>query len=456
MAAAELIRALNSLADEVERVQRNGSISEDCYAYICDRTNTLLERLGEFSALSGADTRLAADILKVVEERLSSDRPGRVGRPAVEIPGEAIEGYLMYGLHVKDIAALYGVSRWTVHRRMQQCGLKVSELYSGIDNTELDRLVMEIQREHPQCGYRMMRAFLQASGHLIQFFRVRESLHRVDPEGTQLRALANRTLHRRQYSVPGPNCMWHIDGNHKLIRWRFVIHGGIDGFSRLVVYLNAATNNNATTVLDAFLGAVSQYGLPSRVRSDKGGENIEVAQFMVQNRGENRNSHITGRSVHNQRIERLWRDVYTQVLDLFHTLFYHLEMTGLLNPDDEIHIFALHWTFSLQLQHQLNTFKEAWNFHRLRTENGRSPYQLWLQNRDAADDLGTVDEDYGVDWDAPPAMEDANSISIPDVQLPRSLTAEEIAGLPNWDVPLNATVNVYNSTVEQLTEILRY
>lgn len=67
-----------------------------------------------------------------------------------------------------------------------------------------------------------------------------------------------------------------------------------------------------------------------------------------------------------------------------------------------------------------------------------------------------VDEDYGVDWDGPPAMEDANSISIPDVQLPRSLTAEEIAGLPNRDVPLNATVNVYNSTVEQLTEILRY
>jgi len=45
---------------------------------------------------------------------------------------------------------------------------RVSELYSDIDNTELDRLVMTIQREHPRCGYRMMRAFLQASGHLIQ------------------------------------------------------------------------------------------------------------------------------------------------------------------------------------------------------------------------------------------------------------------------------------------------
>ncbi len=45
---------------------------------------------------------------------------------------------------------------------------RVSELYSGINDTDLDRLVLEIQREHPRCGYRMMRAFLQASGHLIQ------------------------------------------------------------------------------------------------------------------------------------------------------------------------------------------------------------------------------------------------------------------------------------------------
>ncbi|KAK9978908.1 hypothetical protein ABG768_020644 [Culter alburnus] len=390
----------------------------------------MLERLAELSALTGLDTRFPTEALKVVEDRLYSSRPRGVGRPAVEIPDEAIEGYFMYGLKVKNIAALYGVSRWTVYRRMQHCGLRVSELYSGIDNTDLDRLVLEIHREHPRCGYRMMRAFLQAIA------RVRESLQRVDPEGTQLRALANRTLHRRH--------------------WRFVIHGGIDGFSRLIVYLNAATNNNATTVLDAFLRAVSQYGLPSRVCSDKGGENIEVAHFMVQNRGENRNSHITGRSVHNQRIERLWRDVYTQVLDLFHELFYHLEVTGLLNPDDEIHLFALHWTFLPQLKHQLNSFKEAWNLHRLRTENGRSPYQLWLQNREAADDPETVDDEYGVDWDGPHAMEDADNISIPDAELPRHLTAEETASLPNREVPLNEAVDAYLSTVAQLTQIFRY
>ena len=31
----------------------------------------------------------------------------------------------------------------------------------------------------------------------------------------------------------------HIDGNHKLIRWGFVIHGGIDGFSRKIMYLRS-------------------------------------------------------------------------------------------------------------------------------------------------------------------------------------------------------------------------
>ena len=84
-------------------------------------------------------------------------------------------------------------------------------------------------------------------------------------------------------------------------RWRFVVHGGLDGFSRLVVYLTVAGNNRAHTVLQSFIAAVEQYGLPSRVRSDKGGENADVAEFMIRSRGTDRNSHITGRSVHNQR-----------------------------------------------------------------------------------------------------------------------------------------------------------
>jgi len=60
--------------------------------------------------------------------------------------------------------------------------------------------------------------------------------------------------------VPGPNSLWHVDGHHKLVRWKIVIHRGIDGFSRVVVYLKAAANNRSETVLNAFLHAVEEYG----------------------------------------------------------------------------------------------------------------------------------------------------------------------------------------------------
>ena len=76
---------------------------------------------------------------------------------------------------------------------------------------------------------------------------------------------------RRKYSLPCPNALWHIDGDHKLIEpYRIVIHGEIDGFSRLIVYLRASTNNKASTVLELFGQAVAQYSLPSRVQSDQG------------------------------------------------------------------------------------------------------------------------------------------------------------------------------------------
>jgi len=66
-----------------------------------------------------------------------------------------------------------------------------------------------------------------------------------------------------------------------LYRWRLVVHGGVDAYSRMPVYLHCSSNNQAGTVLDLFRKAVTTYGLPSRIHIDKGGENVDVAMYLL-------------------------------------------------------------------------------------------------------------------------------------------------------------------------------
>ena len=72
------------------------------------------------------------------------------------------------------------------------------------------------------------------------------------------------TVRRRTYHSAGPNFVWHVDGNHKLIKWRFVLHGAIDGYSRVITFLHCSDNNRATTVLPLFASAVNMLGLPHK------------------------------------------------------------------------------------------------------------------------------------------------------------------------------------------------
>jgi len=76
-----------------------------------------------------------------------------------------------------------------------------------------------------------------------------------------------------------------------------VIHGFIDGYSRLITGLCASNNNLAQTVLDVFLAAASVYGVPSRLRGDHGTENLRVAAWMEEHCGTRRGSYIWGRYV---------------------------------------------------------------------------------------------------------------------------------------------------------------
>lgn len=157
-----------------------------------------------------------------------------------------------------------------------------------------------------------------------------------------------------------------------------IVHGGIDGYSRMAVYLRCAGNNRASTVLQAFRDAVTLYGLPSRVRGDRGGENTLVADYMIARRGNGRGSFVCGRSVHNQRIERLWRDVFSGCLVFYYNLFYHMEAINVLDVDDDFHLFALQYIYIPRINASLNHFQAAWNSHPLSSVSGLSPNQLWI------------------------------------------------------------------------------
>lgn len=120
------------------------------------------------------------------------------------------------------------------------------------------------------------------------------------------------------------------------------------------------------------------------------------------------------RSVHNVRIERLWRDVRKDCLEAFRQIFLNLEDMGLLDMGNPVHRICLYLVFQPRVQASLDRTVAAWNNHRVRTARNRTPNAMWEASRERAiqegywygdpgDDLNEVGDDlhYGVDGEAP-------------------------------------------------------
>lgn len=70
------------------------------------------------------------------------------------------------------------------------------------------------------------------------------------------------------------------------------------------------------------------------------------------------------------------------LLSQYHNLFTDMEEQGILDPIDEIDIFALHYVYVPIINLHLKRFKETWNNHQIRTANNLTPMQLIAESVD--------------------------------------------------------------------------
>jgi len=313
--------------------------------------------------------------LQLIERPETTDEV-RCGRPCYAISKETMLRLREMGYSWSAVATAFSVSRWTIYRRARQFDIATINRFSNITDEELEEVIREfLANQSRLVGFSLVYGFLESILVHVQQYRVRDVLRRLDPLFNQLRWAA--IVHRRTYNVRAPNSLWHIDGHHSLVKFGFVIHGAIDGFSRLITFLKCSTNNRSTTVLELFSDAVQDYGVPSRIRTDHGGENVLIWELMETLRGVNRGSALRGTSTQNQRIERLWRDVFRCVCSTYYYLFQSMSDSGILNSDNILHLILLHYIFKPRINKSLKLFCNAWNHHPLRTERNKSPVRIW-------------------------------------------------------------------------------
>ena len=388
--------------------------------------------------------------------RLTLSRQFTGGRPKYVVSKEQIETLRETGMNWKSIAETLGINERTLYNYRQE--LNISQTFSEITDAELKSVIESILQQTPYAGETYIRGGLVARQIFVQRNRVRECLRLLDPVGRAVRKRV--TIQRRMYNVAASNELWHVDTNHKLIQWRFVVHGCIDGYSRAIIYLKCSTNNLATTAVQFFIEGNEKFGVPSRVRADRGVENVEIAKFMITTRGTGRGSFIAGTSVHNQRIERLWREVNRVLGALYKDLFITMENSGLLDVDNEAHLLALEIVFLPRINASLREFESQWNYHGLRTMGHRSPMTLWYSGNipNQVDELVTDFTFYGVDFDGDiPDIETDNNIVVPEGRI---ILSPEQWSIVHNTVPNpvandgNYGINFYCAALQTLTDIL--
>ena len=129
----------------------------------------------------------------------------------------------------------------------------------------------------------------------------------------------------------------------------------------------------------------------------------DIWRFMVYHRNMEPSCIITGSSTHNERIERLWCDVFRCVGQIFYSLLYGLEDDGFLDPLNDTDLFCVHLAILPEVNRCLKEFVESWNQHCLSSEHNMTPDALYT--------LGLLERKH-TETENPPTGRSLNSIDL--------------------------------------------
>lgn len=142
---------------------------------------------------------------------------------------------------------------------------------------------------------------------------------------------------------------------------------------------------------------------------------------MIDTRGLGRGSFLCGKSTHNQRIERQWRDMTKEVTSFYKKIFIRPENNHFIDISEEESLFCLHYVFVNRINEDLQRYMRIWNNHKLSTEHNSTPNILLLVNNNVSDAIHVDEETYGVEdvyEDADHYNGNNNHVSVSSVSCP--------------------------------------
>ncbi|XP_077862084.1 uncharacterized protein LOC144343388, partial [Saccoglossus kowalevskii] len=163
----------------------------------------------------------------------------------------------------------------------------------------------------------------------------------LDPEGVEMRS--KKRFKRGLYHSVGPNQTWHMDGYDKLKPYSICISGCIDGYSRKILWVKAAsTNSDPSVIAYYYLNCVDEMkGCPLQIRAEQ--------TFFA-----------------NQRIECFWSFLLRSWTEWWRQYFASMVEERLFSSRNHLHKCLIRHCYLEIVQIELDQVITQWNNHPIR------------------------------------------------------------------------------------------